>query len=61
MFYLSGNLLYLNPERKKKNWCIRFFLYEHMGKRTFNSCLENPTVKEPGGLQSMGSQRVRHD
>ena len=35
MFYLSGNLLYLNPERKKK-WCIQFFLYEHMGKHTFN-------------------------
>ena len=24
-------------------------------------CLENPMDKEPGGLQSMGSQRVRHD
>ena len=25
------------------------------------SCLENPMVEEPGGLQSMGSLRVRHD
>ena len=25
------------------------------------SGLENPWAKEPGGLQSMGSQRVRHD
>ena len=25
------------------------------------SCLENPMDGEPGGLQSMGSQRVRHD
>ena len=25
------------------------------------SCLENPWMEEPGGLQSMGSQRVRHD
>ena len=26
------------------------------------SCLENPMVtEEPGGLQSMGSQRVGHD
>ena len=25
------------------------------------SCLENPTDKEPGGLQSTGSQRVGHD
>ena len=25
------------------------------------SCLENPWREEPGGLQSMGSQRVGHD
>ena len=25
------------------------------------SCLENPGTEEPGDLQSMGSQRVRHD
>ena len=25
------------------------------------SCLENPMGEEPGGLQSMGSQRVRHN
>ena len=25
------------------------------------SCLENPWMEEPGGLQSMGSQRVKHD
>jgi len=25
------------------------------------SCLENPWAEEPGGLQSMGLQRVRHD
>jgi len=25
------------------------------------SCLENSMIEEPGGLQSMGSQRVRHD
>ena len=30
-----------------------------MGKHTFNSCLENPTVKKPGRLQSMGSRRVK--
>ena len=27
----------------------------------FSSCLENPWTEEPGGLQSMGSQRVGHD
>ena len=26
-----------------------------------HSCLENPMDREPGRLQSMGSQRVRHD
>ena len=25
------------------------------------SCLENPWTKDPGGLQSIGSQRVGHD
>ena len=25
------------------------------------SCLENPWTEEPGGLQSIGSQRVTHD
>jgi len=25
------------------------------------SCLENPWTEEPGGLQSVGSQRVGHD
>ena len=25
------------------------------------SCHENPWTEEPGGLLSMGSQRVRHD
>ena len=25
------------------------------------SCLENPKIEEPGGLHSMGLQRVRHD
>ena len=25
------------------------------------SCLENPWTEEPGGLQSMWPQRVRHD
>ena len=25
------------------------------------SCLESPMAEEPGGLQSMGSQRVGHD
>ena len=31
------------------------------GDPLWYSCLRNPTDEEPGGLQSMGSQRVRHD
>ena len=31
------------------------------GKPLHYSCLENPNGHSPGGLQSMGSQRVRHD
>ena len=42
---------------------------EQNGNLLQYSCLENPTdkawriqwTKEPGGLQSMGLQRVRHD
>ena len=26
-----------------------------------NSCLVSPWTEEPGGLQSMGSQKVRHN
>ena len=33
MFYLSGNLLYLNPERKKK-WCKREMEYDKVKKET---------------------------
>ena len=36
-------------------------LEEKNGNLFKNSCLENPMAEEPGGLQSMGSQRVRHD
>ena len=31
------------------------------GKPLQDSCLENPMDREPGRLQSMGSQRVTHD
>ena len=34
---------------------------EGNGNPLQDSCLENPMDREPGGLQSMGSQRVRHD
>ena len=31
------------------------------GNRLQHSCLVIPWTEEPGGLQSVGSQRVRHD
>ena len=34
---------------------------EESGNPLQYSCLENPWTEEPGRLQSMGSQRVRHD
>ena len=34
---------------------------ERHGNPFQHSCLENSWTEEPGGLQSMGSQRVRHD
>ena len=34
---------------------------EGHGNPLLYSCLENPWTEEPGGLQSMGLQRVGHD
>ena len=34
---------------------------EGNGSSIHYSCLENPMDREPGGLQSVGSQRVAHD
>ena len=36
-------------------------LEEENGNLLQYSCLENPMDREAGGLQSTGSQRVRHD
>ena len=40
-------------------------LFLHSRRRQWHPlqypCLENPWMEEPGGLQSMGSLRVRHD
>ena len=35
-------------------------LEKEMAMHLWYSCLENPKDKEPGGLQSMGLQRVGH-
>ena len=43
-------------------WDLSFLEKETAAhSRQPSSCLENPWTKEPAGLQSMGSQRVRHD
>ena len=34
---------------------------EGNGNPLQNSCLENPRTEKPGRLQSIGSQRVRHN
>ena len=34
---------------------------EGHGKPLQYSCLENPMERDPGGLQSLGLQRVEHD
>ena len=36
-------------------------LGEGHGKPLQYSCLENPMERDPGGLQSLGLQRVEHD
>ena len=44
------------------NWnCLEVFIGEGNSTPLQYSCLENPWTEEPGRLQSMGSQRVRHD
>ena len=53
---------------KNKIILNNFILFKYMalhgegdGNPLQYSCLENPWTKEPGGLQSVGSQRVRHN
>jgi len=44
------------------NWLPFAYYWEKaMAPPLQYSCLENPTDREPGGLQSMGSLRVGHD
>jgi len=41
--------------------CVYIYTGEGNGNPLQYSCLEIPWTEEPGRLQSMGSQRVRHD
>ena len=36
-------------------------LEEGMATHSSTLAWRNPSIEEPGGLQSMGSQRIRHD
>ena len=54
-----------NPPATRETW-VRTLGWEDplgKGKATHSSILawRIPWTEEPGGLQSMGSQRVRHD
>ena len=40
---------------------VRGKIGEGNGNPLQYSCLENPSMAEPGGLPSMGSHRVGHD
>ena len=63
-FYLSFQYLW-----RWSHWTSWSFFFselylgirEHNGTPRHYSCLENPWTEEPGGLQSMGSLRVRYD
>ena len=42
-------------------WVGKIPLEEEMATRSSNLAWRIPWIEEPGGLWSMGSQRVRHD
>ena len=48
-------------KKSTKNLQLTYTYGEGNGTPLQYSCLENPWTEEPGGLQSMGSQRVGHD
>ena len=48
-------------ESQVQSLCWQDPLEEEMANPPQYSCLGNPWTEEPGGLQSMGSQRVGHD
>ena len=54
-----------DPPAMRETWVWSFGLRrspgEEKGYSLHCSCLRIPRTEEPGGLQSVGSQRVRHD
>ena len=68
VIYLKATLVtqtVKNPSAMRETWVQSPSWEDSLGGGHGNplqdSCLENPMDKEPGGLQSMGSRRVRHD
>ena len=51
----------LLPKNYKLNGSVKTIPGEVHGNPVQYSCLKNPVGREPGGLQSTGSQRVGHD
>ena len=68
-FFLNATPIYKNPQhlahlaQMVKNQCSIPGLGRSPGERNScqYSCLETPWTEEPGGLLSMGSQRVGHN
>ena len=62
-----GHMLFLAAKkaRKASTSLFSYPLLHNTGEGNGNplqySCLENPWTEEPGGIQSIGSQRVGHD
>ena len=61
----GGSRLKRSPRSARASTPKVYLLYYTLGEGNGTplqySCLENPWMEEPGGLQSMGSLRVRHD
>ena len=53
-----------NPHAKQEMWVQSLGQEDPLEKETANSSIlawEIPWTEEPGGLQSMGSQKLRHN
>ena len=48
-------------QKGKNKYCILTHIYVETATHSSIHAWKIPWTEEPGGLQSMGSQRVRHD
>ena len=59
-----GGSVVKNPPAKQEMWVQSLGQEDPLEKETANSSIlawEIPRTEEPGGLQSMGSQKLRHN